>query len=149
MTMKILRRLGAITLLVVGGVHLQQYLAGYSVVPTIGTLFVLNAIGAAAVAAGLLTPIERWLGERPAHLATGALATVGAVIAVGSLIALFFSESQPLFGFMEDGYSTAIMIAIAAEVITTMLLVPVAIASLRTAASSARAPRLARPVSSH
>ena len=148
MTMKAMR-LGALTLLVVGGVHLQQYLAGYSDVPTIGTLFVVNAIGAAVVAVGLLAPIERLLRDRSAELVAGLLSTVGAMIAVGALVALFISESQPLFGFMEDGYSTPIVIAIAAEAITAILLVPVAAANLRQAASGDRAPRFSRAVSSH
>jgi hypothetical protein len=149
MTMKTMQRLGAVALLAVGGVHLQQYLTGYSVVPTIGALFLLNAIAAAVVAAGLLAPIDRLVGDRPTHLATAGLATAGAMIAVGALVALFVSESQPLFGFMEDGYSTPIVIAIAAEAITTILLVPVAAAQMRKAASSDHAPRLSRPVSSH
>ncbi|MGH2892589.1 MAG: hypothetical protein ACRDPM_04875 [Solirubrobacteraceae bacterium] len=148
MTMKTMRRLGALPLLVVGGVHLQQYLAGYSDVPTIGALFVLNAVGAAVVAIGMLGPIERLLSDRRADLATGLLATMGAMIAVGALIALFISESQPLFGLMEDGYSTPVVIAIAAEAITTIL-VPVAAANLRQAASGDRPPRFSRAVSSH
>jgi hypothetical protein len=148
-TMKIVRRLGALTLLVVGGVHLQQYLAGYSVVPTIGTLFVLNAIGAAIVAVLLLAPFERLLDERRADLAAILLSALGAMIAIGALVALFISESQPLFGFMEDGYSTAILIAIASEAITAILLIPVAAANLRRAASDERPPRLSRPLSSH
>jgi hypothetical protein len=149
MTMKAMRRLSALPLLVVGGVHLQQYLAGYSDVPTIGALFVLNAIGAAVVAVGLLAPIERLLSDRRAELATGLLSATGVMIAVGALVALFISESQPLFGFMEDGYSTPIVIAIAAEAITTILLVPVAAANLRQAASGDRSPRFPRAVSSH
>lgn len=149
MTMKIMRRVGALTLLVVGGVHLQQYLAGYSVVPTIGALFVLNAIGAAVVAVALLAPVERLLGDRRADLATGMLSALGAMIAVGALAALFISESQPLFGFMEDGYSTPIVIAIISEALTTILLVPVAAANLRRAASGDGPPRFSRAVSSH
>jgi hypothetical protein len=40
MTLKTMRRLGAITLLIVGTVHLQQYVGDdYSVLPTIGPLF--------------------------------------------------------------------------------------------------------------
>jgi hypothetical protein len=148
-TMKTMRRLGALTLLVVGGVHLQQYLSGYSDVPTIGALFVLNAIGAGVVAVALLAPIERLLSDRNADLAAGLLATVGVMIAVGALIALFISESQPLFGFMEDGYSTPIVIAIASEAITAILLLPVATANLRQAAAGDRAPRAPRALSSH
>jgi hypothetical protein len=149
MTMKTTRRLGALALLVVGGVHLQQYLSGYSDVPTIGSLFVLNAIGAAVVAVGLLAPIERLLSGQRAHLAIGLLSTVGVMIAVGALVALLISESQPLFGFMETGYSTAIVIAIAAEAITTILLVPVAAANLRRAAAGERPPRFSKAASSH
>jgi len=147
--MKTIRRLGALTLLIVGGVHLQQYLAGYSVVPTIGALFVLNAISAAVVAVGLLAPLERMFSVRRADLATGLLSALGAMIAVGALIALFISESQPLFGFMEYGYGTPIVIAIAAEALTTILLLPVAAAALRRAGSGERRPRLPRAVSSH
>lgn len=149
MTMKAMSRLGALALLVVGGVHLQQYLTGYADVPTIGALFVLNAIGAAVVAVGLLAPAHRLLSKRRAHLATGTLAAIGALIAVGALVALFISESQPLFGFMEHGYSAPIVIAIAAEAITTILLVPVAVAQLRQAVPDDRPPRFSRPVSSH
>ena len=149
MIMKAMRRLGALTLFVVGGVHLQQYFAGYSVVPTIGALFVLNAIGAAVVGVGLLAPVERLLSDRPAGLATGLLSAVGTMIAIGALIALFISESQPLFGFMEDGYSTPIVIAIASEAITTILLVPVAAANLRRAAANDRPPHFSRALSSH
>jgi uncharacterized integral membrane protein len=149
MPVKTMQRLGALALLVVGGVHLQQFLAGYSAVPTIGVLFVLNAIGAAVVAAGLLAPIERMLTAPRARLATGVLAAVGTLIAVGALVFLFISESQPLFGFMEDGYSTPIVIAIAAEAITTILLAPIAAAHLRRTTSRDRAARVARPVGSH
>ncbi len=149
MTLKTLRRLGALALVVVGGVHLQQYLAGYSDVPTIGALFILNAVSAGVVAVALVVPIERLLSGRRADLAAGLLSAGGATIAVGALVALFISESQPLFGFMEDGYSTAIMIAIAAEVITAILLVPVAAANLRQAASGDRPPGFPRALSSH
>ena len=149
MTLKTMRRLGAITLLIVGAVHLQQYVSNdYSVLPTIGPLFLLNAIGAGIVAVGLLAPIERMLGDRRAELAAGLLAVVALTIAVGSLVALFIAESQPLFGFMEDGYDTPILIAIVAEALTTILLVPVAVSNLRAAASGDRPPRSRRALSS-
>ena len=141
MTLKTMRRLGAVTLLVVGAVHLQQYLGnGYSVLPTIGPLFLLNAIGAGIVAICLLAPIERILGDRHADLAAGLLAVVALAIAIGSLVALFIAESQPLFGFMEDGYDTPILIAIVSEALTVILLAPVAVTNLLGAASAERAP---------
>ena len=105
-------------------------------------------IGAGIVAIGLLSPIERILGDRRGDLAVGLL-TVGALgIAVGSLVALFIAESQPLFGFMESGYDTPILIAIAAEALTTILLVPVAVRALQGAASGVRPPRSRRALSS-
>jgi hypothetical protein len=141
MTLKTMRRLGAITLIVVGAVHLQQYIGNdYSVLPTIGPLFLLNAIGAGIVAICLLAPIERMLGDRQANLAAGLLAGVGLAIAIGSLVALFIAESQPLFGFMEDGYDTPILIAIVAEALTAILLAPVAVTNLRRASLGERAP---------
>jgi hypothetical protein len=149
MTLKTMRRLGAITLLIVGAVHLQQYVANdYSVLPTIGPLFLLNAIGAGIVAISLLAPIERMLGDRQADLAVGLLAVVALAIAVGSLVALFIAESQPLFGFMENGYDTPILIAIAAEALTVILLAPVAVTTLQGAASGDRPPRSRRALSS-
>src|SRR5690242_15622547 len=57
-----LRALGALAVLAVGAVHLQQYLWLYSAIPTIGTLFILNFAGATAVGIGLLAPVERVLG---------------------------------------------------------------------------------------
>src|ERR1700729_1435404 len=149
MTLRIMRRLGAITLLVVGAVHLQQYIGDdYSVLPTIGPLFLLNGIGAGIVAIGLLAPIERILGDRQADLAAGLLTVVALAIAVGSLIALFIAESHPLFGFMESGYDVPILIAIVAEGLTTILLVPVAVRSLQGAVSGGRPPRPQRALSS-
>ena len=142
MTLKTMRRLGAITLIVVGAVHLQQYIGNdYSVLPTIGPLFLLNAIGAGIVAICLLAPIERMLGDRQAQLAAGLFAGVGLAIAIGSLVALFIAESQPLFGFMEAGYDTPILIAIVSEALTAILLAPVAVTSLRRASLGERAPR--------
>ena len=126
MTLQVIRRPGAVAILAVGAVHLQQYLTGYNVLPTIGTLFLLNAISAGVVGFGLLLPIEKLFRER----VIGLLALGAVAIAIGSLIALFISETSVLFGFSEDGYDTAVVIAIAAEVATIVLLTPVAVANL-------------------
>jgi|ERR1700733_2796033 hypothetical protein len=126
MTLQVIRRAGAVAILAVGAVHLQQYLTGYNVLPTIGTLFLLNAISAGVVGFGLLLPIERLFSER----VIGLLALGAVAIAIGSLIALFISETSVLFGFSEEGYSTAVVIAIAAEVATIVLLTPVVVANL-------------------
>jgi hypothetical protein len=134
MTMRAARLLGALSILGVGAVHLQQYSGnGYSTVPTIGTLFLLNAISAGVVGFGLLLPLERLLGRRRGNAAVGILALAGIAIAVGSLIALFISESTTLFGFSEGGYRTVIDLAIAVEAMATVLLTPLAAVSIRRA----------------
>jgi hypothetical protein len=113
-----LRVAGALALLTVGAVHLEQYFAvHYRVVPTIGTLFLLNFIGATAIGL-LLLPIERLLGRAIAVLlALGAIA-----IAAVSFAFLFVSEETILFGFREYGYRTAIIISLVAEGVTALLL---------------------------
>src|SRR5436190_21835314 len=57
------RGLGALSVLAVGAVHLQQYLWLYSAIPTIGTLFLLTFVSATVIGLALLLPIERWAGR--------------------------------------------------------------------------------------
>jgi hypothetical protein len=116
------RVLGALSLLAVGAVHLQQYFELYSSIPTIGTLFLLNFVGATLVGVGLLAPLERLLGGlRGATLALLALA--GIVQAATACVFLFISERTPLFGFMEPGYDPgAILTARIAEAATVVFL---------------------------
>lgn len=140
LTLQTMRYLGAGALLAVGAVHLQQYLGDhYSSIPTIGPLFLLNAIGSAVIAIGLLLPIERVLARR-ADAVVGFLALGAVIIAVTSLIMLFISESTSLFGFSESGYRAAIVIAILAEAATTLLLAPVAAIRTTRALSRPRRP---------
>ena len=106
----ILRTLGAIGILVVGAVHLQQYFADhFDVVPIIGPLFALNFAGATLIGLGLLVPAGRL---RVVHLL---LALGGIGLAATSFVFLFISEHQPLFGFQDYGYRTEIVVALAAE----------------------------------
>ena len=117
-----LRFLGAIALLGVGAVHIDQYYAvHYRVVPVIGTLFVLNLIGAAAIALLLILPIERVFGGIGPVVA-GLLALAGIALAVTSAAFLLVSEHTPLFGFMENGYRTAIILSFVAEGATVIFL---------------------------
>jgi hypothetical protein len=116
------RGLGALSLLAVGAVHLQQYLDLYSAIPTIGTLFVLNFAGATIVGVGLLAPVERLLG-RLGGLAVVLLALAGIAQSATAFVFLWISERTPLFGFMEPGYDPdAILAARIAEVATIVLL---------------------------
>ena len=113
----ILRMLGALAVLVVGAVHLQQYFGEHiDGVPTIGTLFLLNFAGASVIGLGLLVPSARL---RPVHLL---LALGGIGLAATSFAFLFVSEHRPLFGFQDHGYRAAIVIALAAEAVAVVAL---------------------------
>ena len=116
------RVLGAVAILAVGAVHLQQYYKLYSQVPTIGTLFVLNFIGATAIGLALLTPIERLAG-RYGGLAVTLLALAGVGQSATSFVFLWIAERTPLFGFQEPGYDpTGIAASRGAEIATVVLL---------------------------
>ncbi len=105
------RALGALAVLAVGAVHLQQYDLLYSAIPTIGTLFVLNFAAATAIGLGLLAPLERLLGRRWGATAVGLLVLGGIGLAATSFAFLAISEQTPLFGFMEPGYDPAAILA--------------------------------------
>jgi hypothetical protein len=119
---EIARYLGAVSILLVGAVHAQQYYDAYfSFVPTIGTLFLLSFIGAGIVGVTLLAPVRR-LGRRLGDLIL-ALAALGAIgIAVGTLVSLLISEYTPLFGFMESGYRLAVVLTLLFDGLTTAFL---------------------------
>jgi hypothetical protein len=104
------RALGALSLLAMGAVHLQQYFELYSDVPTIGTLFVLNFLGSAFVGLGLLSPVERLLGRR-GGTALALLTFAGIGQAATAFVFLYISERTPLFGFMEPGYDPEAILA--------------------------------------
>jgi hypothetical protein len=116
------RVLGALALLAVGAVHLQQYFELYSSIPTIGTLFLLNFAGATVVGVGLLAPVERLFG-RLGGTVLALLTLAGIVQAATAFVFLFISERTPLFGFMEPGYDPgAILTARIAEAATVVFL---------------------------
>jgi hypothetical protein len=113
------RALGATALLAMGAIHLQQYFELYSEIPTIGTLFVLNFVGATVVAIGLLIPVERWLGG----VVVALLALAGIGQAATAFVFLAISERTPLFGFKEPGYDpTAITASRVTEIAAVVLL---------------------------
>src|ERR1700758_4045528 len=116
------RAIGAMALLVVGGVHLEQYsIAHFSVIPTIGPLFLVNFIAATSLGLLLLIPIRR--SARRGRLLFDSLAALAGIgVAAGALAALLISEHRPLFGFMEHGYRLEIVIAIASEAVAIVSL---------------------------
>jgi hypothetical protein len=116
------RYLGALAVLATGVAHIEQYAVdGYSTVPTIGTLFLLNFIAAVVIAVGLIAPLGRVIG-RYTDAVRAVFAIGGIGLAALSLAGLFVSETRGLFGFVEHGYRMAIVVAIAAEVAATVLL---------------------------
>jgi hypothetical protein len=119
---QVARYLGAVSILVVGGIHVEQYYRDYfSVVPTIGTLFLLSFVGAGVVGTTLLLPVRR-LGRRAGDLILS-LAALGAIgIALGTLVSLLISEYTPLFGFMESGYRLAVVLTLLFDGLTTVSL---------------------------
>lgn len=109
------RLVAGLSLLAVGGVHIQQYaVADYKLIPTIGPLFLLNFVGGTVLGLYFLVPAGPRAGRTRFLLDAGAAAS-GWLLAGGALLALLISEHTPLFGFMEHGYRFAIVFAIVSE----------------------------------
>ena len=140
----VVRVLGALALLFVGADHYYEYsVDDYQVLPTIGTLFLLNFISATAVALFLLAPLRRLM--RRFHAVAMQLAALsGFGIAATSLVALLVSEQTKLFGFMESNYRPQIIIAIASEAGAAALLALLFFISFRSERSGGRT-RRSRP----
>lgn len=120
--LRIAQAVGALALFVQGGVHLEQYyVALFSVVPTIGPLFLANFIGATLSGLALLVLMRRGAG-RKWLLLDSLVALAGIALSVGAFAGLLVSEYIPLFGFMEQGYRLEIVLALTAEAIATLSL---------------------------
>ena len=107
-----LRCAGAVLILVVGAIHLQQYAVLIKDVPTIGELFLLNAAGAAVIAAMLVTGV-RLLGA-----VGGILLSAGAVVSI-----LIARTSGGLFEYVEPALRTPVLLSVIAEVAAILALV--------------------------
>jgi hypothetical protein len=67
--LRLTRAVGALALLAVGGVHIEQYMvAHFAVIPTIGPLFLVNFIAAMLFGLILLLPLGR--NAKPLRLAS-------------------------------------------------------------------------------
>jgi hypothetical protein len=116
------RYLGAISIVVVGVIHAQQYYDAYfSFVPTIGTLFLLSFMGSGVVGATLIAPVRR-LGRGIGDLILVLAAAGGIGVSAGSFVSLLISEYRPLFGFMESGYRLAVVLTILFDSLSTVFL---------------------------
>ncbi|MGI8679887.1 MAG: hypothetical protein ACR2LX_14640 [Jatrophihabitans sp.] len=92
-----LRIAGAGLLATNAGIHAYLWDVGYRSVPTIGTLFLLNATAASVLTVAVLGVPRRWL---PVFAALGALLELGTV---GGLI---LTTLHGLFGFVESARAT-------------------------------------------
>ncbi|MGY2067804.1 hypothetical protein [Blastococcus sp. SYSU DS0619] len=89
----VLRVAGAALLAAMGWLHLDLWFDGYRTIDVIGPAFMLNAIAGFALAVLLLAVPRRLLW--PA-------AALGALTALGTLVALILSTTVGLFGFVES-----------------------------------------------
>ncbi len=129
-----------------GALHLQQYeTAGYSALPTIGTLFLANFAGGVALGLALLAPVEQLPG-RAGAVAVALLAVTGAAMAATSIVFLLISEQTPLFGFLETSSSPALTAALVSESVAAAALGALGALS---AAGAARAARSGSRLASH
>ena len=134
-----LRAIGALALLAMAALHLQQYYdAGYSAIPTIGTLFVLNFVGGVAVGLALLLPVERLPG-RAGAIALPLLAFTGAAMAATAFVFLLISQQTPVFGWLETAKTSAITVAFVSEAVAMVALATVAAVSVGTRPGPAHA----------
>jgi hypothetical protein len=116
------RLLGALAVLATGAVHLYEFEHFYSQIPTIGTLFFLNFLGATALGLGLLAPVEH-VGGRYGSALLVLLTAAGVALAAVAFAFLLISEQTPLFGFKEPGYDpSGIAAARGAEIATVLFL---------------------------
>lgn len=122
MTTDVLRYAAAALVLVVAGVHWQQYIELLNQVDTIGPLFLLNAAGGAALAVLLL--------QRDGTLRI--LGALGAIpLCLGSLVSIVLSMGGGIFGYQEPDWRAAVVIAVVAEVAAVPVLVAWLAASRR------------------
>jgi hypothetical protein len=102
-----LRYAAAALVLVVGLVHLQQYVDFISEIPTIGVLFLLNAAGGAGLAVALIWP-DRTLSR---------LAALGGIgLCVGSLVAIVLAMSGGIFDYQEPNWRGPVVLSVIVEV---------------------------------
>jgi hypothetical protein len=123
---------GAFALLVSGWVHFYLYFRGgyRGIAPeatfgiTISRSFALNAVAAVVIAEALVLSL-RWT-----RLLVPT-AVVGAGFGVTTLVAYFLSRTSGLLGFEETATTTEAVVAMVAEVVAVLTLVPVVVSGVR------------------
>src|SRR5438046_7452615 len=121
-----LRVAGALLLVVSAGIHLDLYLTGYRAIPTIGWLFLVQAVVAFILAVGALVTHSRLVAVAGAFFA---LSTLGCY-----LLAIWIG----FFGFKEIRTRAGIAAGLIEVAAFATLALAVAIAGARQAAAPAR-----------
>lgn len=120
---RILARLaGAALLIATAVIHLRLYSQGYSTVPKIGPLFLLNGVAGCLLAGAVLLTWGRLL-----RLAAAA----AALFELGTLGGLFLSTVHGLFGFRESSRVEFYWLSVWVEVAGTVVLAALALAGDR------------------
>jgi hypothetical protein len=123
---------GAVAILVSGWVHFRLYFRGgyRGIAPqsfaglTISRSFALQAITAVVIAELLVVSLLLPRLQLPAAVA-------GILFAAGSLAAYTLSRTSGLLGFVEHSTTTDAVVALIAEAVAVVTLVPVALHALR------------------
>lgn len=123
------RVLAVALLLAEGAIHLQQYEGPLNAVPTINTLFVLNAAGAAVIALVLA-------GSRGFGAVLAAFAGFG--LTLGALVSLAISRTGTLFDYSEPTLRTAVGLAAGVELAVVLVLAAFLLIRGRQAAARTR-----------
>jgi hypothetical protein len=116
------RLLGVGLTVAMGWIHLWLWVDSYRQVPLIGPLFLLNAIGAVALAGVLLVVPTRVLSTT---------AMVTAVFTAGTLAALILSLTVGLFGVQESMQTPLVVATLIVESTGVAVLVLTALLSVR------------------
>ncbi|MDQ3721044.1 MAG: hypothetical protein M3350_09740 [Actinomycetota bacterium] len=105
--------LGAFTTLMVGAVHVQQFMGEVGDAPTIAQLFLLNGIGAGGIVIGLVFPRSRLLA---------ALGGIG--LSAGALVSLAIARyaENGIFDYTEPDLRAPVIVAILSELASVALL---------------------------
>jgi hypothetical protein len=107
---RLFRYAGALLVLGGGAIHLSLYLDGYSSIPRIGTVFLVNVAAAVLIAAAL--------AFRP----IGSFALAALLFSVGTMTAFVLSRTTGILGFREVGWDVRSAAAFATEALSVAVI---------------------------
>ena len=103
---RLFRYAGALLVLFGGAIHLSLYLDGYSAIPRIGAVFLVNVVASVLIAAAL--------AFRP----IGGFAVAALAFSVGTMAAFALSRTTGVLGFKESGFDVRSAGAFATEALS-------------------------------